>query len=196
MSSSKRIYWIIAPAAAGKSTMVNQLKAGDSEGKTLFLSDLDEMVDLLKNDIEEKRHRRLDGDRFRVTDPEVYNEAVINIGEKILADEEHEVVVAEIACGEDVEGKFDLSVKGRLDLLPKEVLRESMFIYINTGVEMRRDLNLERKGVSRTPPEVFEGMFLRDDFVETMEERRYPYVVLENSGDQQVFLATVDSLSL
>ncbi|MDH7476373.1 MAG: hypothetical protein QHH09_02780 [Microgenomates group bacterium] len=194
----KKIIWIFGPAAAGKTTFIaflnNQLKKRNI--KPLNLSDLKELISVIKKDKEKMFHQNIAKNQFRITKPFVYDLVFLNLLKKISENrKKNKPILIEVSCGLDLKKKFNLSIKSRLNLIPKDVIKQSKFIYINTPLIRRQQFNQKRGGFSKTPKEIFNRFFQKDDFNE-INQKKFHFLVINNHGKigllnkfaQQIFL--------
>lgn len=194
--SGNHCYIIIGPAAAGKSTFSACL-AQTFQKRNIpvsILSDLDELLTLVHVDHQALHHKQLLNHRFEITDQYMYDEAVrmlgVHIAERL---NRHDVVIAEIACGEGNDEKFNISFQHRVRLLPKHIIERGRLFYINAPSGVRKRRNQLRKGIARTPDDVFNGLFSRDDQGDV--SALFPSVsIVDNQYSKKQFLSLADGV--
>lgn len=187
----------MGPAAAGKSTCVAELKKKLSQKQVnyLFLSDLNELISLVKKDINCSFHVKENDGRFIITTPIVYDLAVKEMYKKLSGGQNnYDIFILEMACGLDQEGVFDLSLKKRLQFFPKKLIEKTKFVYIQNTLKKRKIFNSKRKKIYKTPKDIFNRLFTRDDFDTIKNNTVYKFCTLENKDTKQNFIKNINRL--
>jgi tRNA(adenine34) deaminase len=194
---TKRVFWVFGPAAAGKSTFIKlAVKELSRQGKkSLILSDLNELVYLIKRDKEHKLHIQIGSQQFKVIDCSLYDQCMRRLVRKALNNlQKKDYVFGEVSCGIDSEGQFDLSLEHRISLISKGQFDHSQYIYIDNPFKRRMEFNLKRKGIIQTPSEIFSRFFKYDDSAILVKTRNFNFITVRNHGNLNEFSEQVKSI--
>ena len=188
----KNIFWVFGPAAAGKSTFVKKLrKLFLKKGQSVFcLSDLEKIIDLLKKDSLFRFHEKIGNDQFIIKDSFIYDQSIVEICRTLLIEKnknKHDYYIIEVSCGFDEQQEFDLSLERRLELIESSLFKLSKFFYIKNSLSRRRRLNLKRKKVVKTPENIFNRLFVKDDFEKIEKSNCLDFCILENMKTKESF---------
>lgn len=196
--SYKDVVIAIGPAAAGKTTLLNHLEEKFSlRGLSIFrVSDLDMLLGLVDEDHAQRFHIRQAADQFEITSPWIYDEAVRRLCAKVETEApNHDILLAEIACGRGTNHDFDISFTHRIGLLPERVISRARVLHIENPLDSRLRLNANREGFSHTPERVFHGLFQEDEhLVDAVELHGGIIETISNRGSLELFLRTADEM--
>lgn len=174
--------WFCGLAASGKTTVLRLVN--QSLGKKVnYLNDSLEMVEFIKRDVEQKHHHKPTPDSFVLKDSEPVYYSVAQLVEKAQLSDKNKVI--EISRGFDEQGIVDFSYHHLFSQLSENLKKTSLFVYIYSPVEARRQRNQQRPPLSKDatvfesffcPNEAFERFFVHDDFLQAVH--KYPVNVL------------------
>jgi len=174
--------WFCGLAASGKTTVLRLIN--QTLGKQVeYLNDSLEMVEFIRQDVEQKHHHKPTADSFVLKDSEPVYYSVEKLIEKATKSDQLKVI--EISRGSDEKGIVDFSYQHLFSRLPEELKQQSLFVYVYSPVEKRRERNKQRPPLSKNatvfesffcPAEAFERFFVQDDFLQAVS--KYPVNVL------------------
>jgi len=191
MFSAYKNIWFCGLAASGKTTLLKLLhqSLGDSVD---YCNDSLEMVDFIRQDIEQNHHYKPTPDSFVLKDSEPVDYSVRQLIKKVDQSDRRKVI--EISRGLDTEKVVNFSYEYLFSQLPESLQKNSLFVYIYSPLDDRRKRNSQRPALSKAvtvfesffcPKEAFERFFTQDDFLEAL--KNYPVNVL--------FIPNTDSLN-
>lgn len=194
--SKKKLLWVFGPAAAGKTTFLKHIKQkflSQNDHNIEFLSDLEELTNLIKKDHHELFHTKLQDNQFAITNSVLYDWAFIELCNKLWNHiKQHKKAVVEVACGTGIEDTDSLSLAKRLMIMPDKLISMSTFLFVKNSLHRRMKFNSNRKSVAKTPDIVFQSFFLHDDYKIATQRFPYQFEIIDNCSSKQTFLSNID----
>lgn len=186
----RTIIWVTAPAAAGKTTAINELTKYLKPRR--ILTDAGEILALNERDINHVHHIHPNNDEgFLLTSSHHFDQAVRQLSQKLLSNEvPSEITLVELARGVGENPNINVSYRRLLALIPPEVFARSIFVYIKSSNSRRQQRNLQRKKVNYAqniesesffvPPKAMQDFFIEDDFETHKSKWPCPVYMVEN----------------
>lgn len=202
MFSAYKNIWFCGLAASGKTTVLKLINQNLGD-KVEYLNDSLEMVEFIRKDINQKHHHKPTPDSFILKDSEPVDYSVRELIKKVNQSDQNKVI--EISRGFDKEGVVNFSYEYLFYQLPKSLKKNSLFVYIHSPFEDRKERNNQRPALSKDatvfesffcPEEAFERFFTKDDFLESLKNYPVDVLFIPNTGSLDYLKDKVKKLFL
>jgi hypothetical protein len=191
--------WFCGLASSGKTLALSDLKKKMSEVD--FLSDSIEILDYIEKDSFQKHHIKTNNGGFIVTDSSPFIYSVKTIISKLYTKNR---AIIEISRGIDYDNIVDLSYSNFFELMPREIKKKSLVIYIQTDIKKRFYRNNKRKNLDdfknsdsdlksfHCPAEAMKRFFSKDDFFNMIKkEEEIDFIILNNNNSKELYLKKI-----
>jgi len=177
--------WFCGLAGSGKTTVLNLLK--DKLTHVEYLNDSFEIVEFVKKDVKQEHHTKPSPNSFVLTDSEATYYSVKRLIAKVKSSSASKII--EISRGVDQKNIVDFSYRYFFSQLDKNLVQNSLFVYIYSPFEDRVKRNNQRPLLRggpnvfssfKCPDEAMNRFFTKDDFFDALKETPLNSYILLN----------------